>query len=74
MSVPHLREQEAVEEDPVKKDNFEPRLLTKSRIINIDTRKSQFLRSNTNPSLNTKFVDSNPEDVDFDEPFCKLEF
>ncbi|KAB0365091.1 hypothetical protein FD754_009247 [Muntiacus muntjak] len=43
-------------------------------IINIDMKKSQFLRSNTNPSLNTKFVDSNPEDVDVDEQFCKLEF
>ncbi|OWK15531.1 hypothetical protein Celaphus_00000589 [Cervus elaphus hippelaphus] len=55
---PSCREQEAVEEDPVRKDNFEPIVL----------------RSNTNPSLNTNFVDSNPEDVDFDEPFCKLEF
>ncbi|KAB0368599.1 hypothetical protein FD755_019633, partial [Muntiacus reevesi] len=44
------------------------------KIINIDMKKSQFLRSNTNPSLNTKFVDSNPEDVDVDEQFCKLEF
>ena len=37
-------------------------------------KKSQFLRSSKNPSLNTKSVDSNPEDVDFDEQFCKLEF
>ena len=54
MSVPHLRDQEAVEEDPVKKDNFEPSLLTKSQIINIDTRKSQFLRSNNKSFLEHK--------------------
>ena len=68
------REQEAVEGDPDRKGNFEPSILTKSQIINIDMKKSQFLRPSKNPSLNTKSVDSNPEDVDFDEQFCKLEF
>ena len=68
------REQETVEGDPARKDGFEPSLLTKSQIINIDMKKSQLLRSNANPSLNTKSVDSNSEDVDFDEQFCKLEF
>ena len=51
------REQEAVEGDPARKGNFEPSMLIKSQIININMKKSQFLRSNKNPSLNTKSVD-----------------
>ncbi|OWK07104.1 hypothetical protein Celaphus_00017180 [Cervus elaphus hippelaphus] len=58
----------------VEAGTFEPSLLIKSQIINIDTRRSWSPRSHKNPSSNTKSVATNPEDVDFDEQFHKPKF
>ena len=68
------REQEAMGRDTTWKGTFEPSLLITYQIINIDMRRSWYPRSHKNPSLNTKSVATNPEDVSFDEQFQKLKF
>ena len=68
------REQEAMGRDTTWKGTFEPSLLIKYQIINIDMRRSWYPRSHKNPSSNTKSVATNPEDVYFDEQSHKLKF
>ena len=68
------REQEVIGRDTTWKGTFEPGLLIKYQIINVDMRRSWYPRSHKNPSLNTKSVATNQEDVYFDEQFRKLKF
>ena len=68
------REQEAVGKGTTWKGTFEPSLLIKYQIINIDMRRSWYPRSHKNPSSNTKSVATDAEDVHFDEQFRKLKF
>jgi hypothetical protein len=68
------REQEVMGRDTTWKGTFEPSLLITYQIINIDMRRSWYPRSHKNPSLNTKSVATNPEDVYFDEQSHKLKF
>ena len=68
------REQEVIGRDTTWKGTFEPGLLIKYQIINVDMRRSWYPRSHKNPSSNTKSVATNQEDVYFDEQFQKLKF
>ena len=68
------REQEVIGRDTTWKGTFEPGLLIKYQIINVDMRRSWYPRSHKNPSSNTKSVATNREDVYFDEQFRKLKF
>ena len=68
------RGQEVMDRDATWKGTFEPSLLIKYQIVNIDMRRSWCPRSHKNPSSNTKFVATNPEDVYFDEQCHKLKF
>ena len=68
------REQEAMGKGTTWKGTFEPSLLIKYQIINIDMRRSWYPRSHKNPSSNTKSVATDAEDVHFDEQFRKLKF
>ena len=68
------REQEVIGRDTTWKGTFEPGLLIKYQIINIDMRRSWYPRSHKNPSSNIKSVATNQEDVYFDEQFRKLKF
>ena len=46
----------------------------KSLLTNMNLKSPQSLRSSRNPSLNTKSLASNPEDLNFEAQFHKLEF
>ena len=68
------REQEVIGRDTTWKGTFEPGLLIKYQIINVDMRRSWYPRSHKNPSSNTKSVAADAEDVYFDEHFRKRKF
>ena len=70
---PSSRAQEVVEGDYAGKDTREPSVQVKSLDINMDFRRSRSPRSNKSPSLNTKPVASNTEDLLFETQFLKLE-
>ncbi|KAJ1059534.1 hypothetical protein K5549_018946, partial [Capra hircus] len=70
---PSPRAQEVVEGDSAGKGTREPSVQVKSLDINMDFRRLRSPRSNKSPSLNTKSVASNTEDLLFETQFLKLE-
>ena len=68
------QEQKPVEGDPAGKDTLAPSVWVKSLLINMNLKSPRSPRSSRNPSLNTKFVASNPEYLNFEAQFHKLEF
>uniref|UniRef100_A0A452G8H3 Uncharacterized protein n=1 Tax=Capra hircus TaxID=9925 RepID=A0A452G8H3_CAPHI len=70
---PSPRAQEVVEGDSAGKGTREPGVQVKSLDINMDFRRLRSPRSNKSPSLNTKSVASNTEDLLFETQFLKLE-
>ena len=60
------REQESVEGDPAGKETLEPSVWVKSLLINMNLKSPRSPRSSRNPSLNTKSLASNPEDLNFE--------
>ncbi|XP_055284072.1 spermatogenesis-associated protein 31A6-like isoform X2 [Moschus berezovskii] len=70
---PSSRAQEVVEGDSAGKGTREPSVQVKPLDINMDLRRSWSPRSNKSPSLNTKSVASNTEDLLFETQFLKRE-
>ena len=67
------REQESVEGDPAGKETLEPSVWVKSLLINMNLKSPRSPRSSRNPTLNIKSLASNPEDLNFEAQFHKLE-
>ena len=63
-----------MEGDPAGKETLEPSVWIKSLLINMNLKSPRSPRSSRNPSLNTKSLASNPEDLNFEAQFHKLEF
>ena len=68
------QEQKPVGGDPAGKHTLAPSVWVKSLLINMNLKSPRSPRSSRNPSLNTKFVASNPEYLNFEAQFQKLEF
>ena len=63
-----------MEGDPAGKETLEPSVWVNSLLINMNLKSPRSPRSSRNPSLNTKSLASNPEDLNFEAQFHKLEF
>ena len=63
-----------MEGDPAGKETLEPSVWDKSLLTNMNLKSPRSPRSSRNPSLNTKSLASNPEDLNFEAQFHKLEF
>ena len=63
-----------MEGDPAGKETLEPSVWVKSVLTNRNLKSPRSPRSSRNLSLNTKSLASNPEDLNFEAQFHKLEF